>query len=140
MAHACSRLGLRVEYEQLPVAIPLMAEGWPSGLRRALGKRVGEIPHRFESCTFRHVREKGGGSIPNCQRTPVAQPPVDYGAGLKTNRLALPIRSVSRRRKPYFACPVVKRSFCYWGKGKRDFFILIFFQNRNSKGFLFSLL
>ena len=32
-------------------------EGWPSGLRRESRKLVGESPHRFESCTLRHVKK-----------------------------------------------------------------------------------
>ena len=35
------------------VGIPMLAEGWPSGLWRAPRKRVGESPQRFKSSTLR---------------------------------------------------------------------------------------
>ena len=48
----------------LPVAIPPKAEGWLSGLRRTLGKRVGVYtPRRFKSCPFRFGWEKACGEL-----------------------------------------------------------------------------
>jgi hypothetical protein len=58
-----SGLLTRMIWVRIPGYSPL--DTWPSGLRRSPGKRMGETPHRFESCSIRtalreHHTRRGG--------------------------------------------------------------------------------